>query len=955
MVQPRKLLVWLGAFGLVAVAYLLYNRLVDTPDIRIGQDRQDTHEIEVPNLDTKSAQIGEAAVGAVDKSEYIILDEEKNVERVFGFMKLLNPDEGTEKWKLQEPYMNIYQKDVRYEIVSDRGTVQVETVAGKPSPTDAHLMDNVRIYIRPVSADGPSQTTIYLDDLIYDSERSEFTTDGPIKIISENGRLEGTGMVLIYNNTLGRVEYLRIKDLDYLHLKDISAMSSSPDSARSSQSSSAQKVAKPDPVSSPQKPSPVSVPAAKSEAAPPPASEQTRDPEGDYYECWFERDVVITYGKRIVIEGAQDVTISNILLANEPADETSSDKNEVLTKSVPPKLSPKIVDGAASEPDEPVADSAPTETLVESTDEESEDILITCKGPMTIQPMTSIFRTTDETSSIDRTRTIELRGKSVHIREKVAPQAPDFVTIARCGRIKYDIDRDVMDMFTNDAQNIFLNMAGSESQLQTTGSVRWERKAHLATVTGPGKLLMHHKNEQLSTNAAPSEMNFNNVMQVFFAQDDPEDSPQALTLKSVNIAGGMAATMRQGGESHMSSESATFFFDEAGDITRADLTGAVSFSSAEGRLDSVRAKILFAKDTTGGPHPVTMQSTGKATLMPAPTAPDERPARFKAKKIDYDMTTGNAFATGPVTFIFYVRDPNNTDPGAESVPVIITADDNAEFFKDENRVVFNGNVVGTRRTQTPAYLQTSTFRGQKLIVDLAETKTGSTDVRHVTVVGGKVRLKSERSVDEVTINQVLLLCRRIDYDAIEEVVTATGPGKIEINNENAPEPPQKGEADKKISLQRPCYGLIEGFDKLRWFTRANRITADGKTRSVNLNYLPIVDGRWGRIVRAATTHITANFIETASGRNELATLQTTGGVTYREVGGNEFIGDTLFYDAAASLMTVAGTDQVPCLLNGALVEEIKYDLVTGDVKADLASKPGMLRSPPKRKKRPGYR
>ncbi len=939
MVQPRKLLVWLGAFGLVAVAYLLYNRLVDTPDIHIGQDWQDTHEIEVPNLDIDSTQIGEAMVGTVKKAEYIIVDENKNVERVFGFTELLNPDEGTEKWKLQEPYMNIYQKDVHYEIVSDRGTVQVETVAGKPSPTDAHLMDNVKIHIRSVSADGPSQTTIYLDDLIYDSERSEFSTDGPIKIIFENGRLKGTGMVLIYNDTLGRVEYLRIKDLDYLRLNDVSAMSSSPARAKSPQPASVQKVAGHDPVSSPQKPSPVSAPAAKSEAAPVAASENAEDTEGDYYECRFERDVVITYGKRIVIEGARDVTISNILLANEPADE------------VPTAPAKPVADSVANEPDESVADSAPTKTLAESTDEESEDILVTCKGPMTIKPMTSILSTTDETSSVDRTRTIELRGKSVHIMEKVALQAPDFVTIARCGRIKYDIDRDVMDMFTNDAQNIFLNMAGSESQLQTTGSVRWERKADKATITGPGKLLMHPRNEQLSQNAAPSEMNFNNVMQVFFAQDRPADSPQALTLKSVNIVGGMAATMRQGDESHMSAESATFFFDEAGDITRADLTGAVSFSSAKGRLDSVRAKILFAKDTTGGPHPVTMQSTGKATLMPAPATPDERPARFKAKKIDYDMTTGNAFATGPVTFTFYVRDANDTDPGAESVPVVITADDNAEFFKDENRVVFNGNVVGTRLTQKAAYSQKSTFHGDKLIVDLAETKTGSTDIRHVAVLGRQVMMESVRSANDIIISHIRLSCKHIDYDAIEEVVTATGPGDIQINNENAPVPSQKEETDKNISLQKPCYALIEGFDKLRWFTRANRITANGKTRSVNISYLPITDGKRGRIVRAATTHITANFIETASGQNELATLQTTGGVTYREVGGHEFIGDTLFYDTAASLMTVAGTDQVPCLLNGALVEEIEYDLATGDIKAELASKPGMLRSPPKRKKR----
>ena len=768
MLKRRKLLVWLAAFVLVAGAYLSYNRLVYTPTIRTQTNPQDKADFDVPALDTDSARIGEAVVGTVEKSEYIVLDDNKNVERVFGFTRLLNPDEGTEEWKLQEPYMKIYEQAVRYEIVSDRGTCRVETVAGNPSPVNAHLIDNVKIQILPASADGPPESTICLDDLFYDSEQSKFKTDKPIRIISQEGRMEGTGMLLIYNDALSRVEYFDVKDMDYLHLKDVSTVASSR-AAAGSRNSPISEAARVGPVASPVKSAPPleksgGTPIAASDNAPPlptgnisPVPDQdSRDRRDDYYICRFERNAVITYGRRIVAEGADGLIIKNILFSGWPAKESAAPSEtasagpkgahdtETVTKPAPPAVSPEAVVStvpAAKQAAPSAAGSQTSDTVAVTTEDDAVDVFVTCKGPMTIQPVTSIL-------------------------------------------------------------------------------------------------------------SIP---------------------------------------------------------------------------------------------------PVTTQGTGSLTMTTDTGRQGERPARFGARQIEYDMETGCAFATGPVKFIFYVNDPNYSDSDTEPVPVVITADDSAEFFGDQNRVVFNGNVVGTRRTQTPAYVQTSTFRGQKLIVDLAQARPGSTDVRHVTVIGGKVLLESVRSVDEVTMSHIRLSCRRIDYEASDEIVIATGPGDIQINNENAPAP-AKQEVDRKINLQRPCYALIRGFDKLRWLTTANRITADGKTKSVNMNYLPIVEGKLGQVTHAATTHIEANFTETASGQSELATLHTTGGVTYREAGGNEFVGDTLFYDVKKSLMTVAGTGQVPCLLNGALVDRIEYDLETGKAKADLASKPGTLRRPARRKR-----
>ena len=174
-------------------------------------------------------------------------------------------------------------------------------------------------------------------------------------------------------------------------------------------------------------------------------------------------------------------------------------------------------------------------------------------------------------------------------------------------------------------------------------------------------------------------------------------------------------------------------------------------------------------------------------------------------------------------------------------------------------------------------------------------------------------------------------------------LSATGPGIIMLNNENAPEP-DKDKA-QSLSFVRPCYGLIRGFDKLTWFTKAMQINADGKGESVFMAYWPIVDGKRGQIIRGSATHMQANFMPMPDGTDELATLITTGGILYEEVGTNIFKGDDLLYDARKSLLTVKGSENFPCLLNGVLVDSIEYEVDTGNVRTQLAASPGALGMP----------
>jgi hypothetical protein len=351
---------------------------------------------------------------------------------------------------------------------------------------------------------------------------------------------------------------------------------------------------------------------------------------------------------------------------------------------------------------------------------------------------------------------------------------------------------------------------------------------------------------------------------------------------------------------------------------------------------------LYAKYTSDDPEEAASGDLWPETL-------------FHARTINYDKTTGNAIALGPVKFTFYSEEDKNSEFSSVPRPSIITAAKNTEFFagKDQtiNRIVFNEDVVGTRKTQTPAYMQKNSFFGQQLIVDLAPGRGNSseTNIKHITVREGKVKLESQRFVNELMLNHIRLTCSRIDYRTDDEVIIATGPGDIQINNENAPTLEKDDGA--KISLKRPCFALIDGFDKLKWSIPKNYITADGKSRSVNMAYLPIANGQKGDIVRASATHLRADFIETVTGRNELTTLKASGGVYYEEQGGNKLRGDQLLYNVENSLMTITGSQGQQCFVNGALVPRIEYDLQTGKIKTKLSTSPGAISFPSRKKKK----
>ncbi len=358
-IKSRKLRVWLISAGAILVIYLLYNLISRTPPIEIdsGAKFADTAaESNTGEFDSKIGMVGRVGVGTIQKAKYTHLNAKKQVDREFGFEKLLHA-EGNE-WEIEKPYMNVFQGNLKCYMTADKGTVQVEDAVGRATPKDATLTGNVVIHILPEKDSKIKEGFIYLDDIIFISEKSQFSSVGPVKFTSQDAQMLGKGLELVYNDELDRLEFLKIIDLKTLRIRQSSKASlfspqASNTASPGSQAQTDRQKAK-------------ELPAANREAI--------EKNKGEYYKCVFRKNVVIDCPEQLIL--TDEVSINDILWSKgsdrkpESRDAGGTDKMkadaEVAEESV---ASPR------GEPNE--------------SPEQFVDIVVTCDNGITVVPMDS--------------------------------------------------------------------------------------------------------------------------------------------------------------------------------------------------------------------------------------------------------------------------------------------------------------------------------------------------------------------------------------------------------------------------------------------------------------------------------------------------------------------------------------------------------------------------------------
>ncbi|MFQ6034479.1 MAG: hypothetical protein ACE5NM_01350 [Sedimentisphaerales bacterium] len=315
---------------------------------------------------------------------------------------------------------------------------------------------------------------------------------------------------------------------------------------------------------------------------------------------------------------------------------------------------------------------------------------------------------------------------------------------------------------------------------------------------------------------------------------------------------------------------------------------------------------------------------------------------FVTRRIDYDVSSGDCLAPGPSELTFYTQTLADAESEKAAIPVKITAQKETKFLSASNQVIFEGDCICTMlRTEPNNVQQKYTLTAPMVTINFESPATSQGSyVGHLTADGGVVKLRSIKTAKGQLLGGVELECRKVDYDAGQELFIATGPGQIRLNNSKISEP---NEDLGRFSLRQPCYVFLRDFAVLKYFQKDNRIIADAAPgRTLWIDYFPIVGGEYGRQVVATATHADVSLVQTADGQTELSALTVSGAVTYTDKDkNNEFAGSDMFYDHKKAIIKIQGDESAPCYYNGTLVEGVEIDLKTGKVKAQIAG-PGAL-------------
>ncbi len=364
--KSRKLRVWLISAGAVLVIYLLYNLISRTPPIKIDTgDRDTVAESNTAEFDSKIGMVGDIGVGTVQKARYTHLNAKKQVDREFGFEKLLHA-EGNE-WEIEKPYMNVYEHNLKCYMTADKGTVRVEEAVGRATPKDATLTGNVVIHILPEKGSNVEEGFIYLDDVIFISEESLFSTAGPVKFTSQNTQMLGRGLEIVYNEELDHLEYLKIIALESLRIKQASKAS-----LFSPEATATENPAGPGTGAQAKQQKAKEIPAADKKTI--------EKGKGTYYKCVFRKNVVIDCPEQLIL--ADEVSIDNILWSKSS---DSNSENKATDSTTATEVTEESVTSPRGEPNKSPEQFADSPGVVEA----KPDIVVTCDDGIIVVPMDS--------------------------------------------------------------------------------------------------------------------------------------------------------------------------------------------------------------------------------------------------------------------------------------------------------------------------------------------------------------------------------------------------------------------------------------------------------------------------------------------------------------------------------------------------------------------------------------
>lgn len=911
----RKFVIGFISFGIVLGLFLLYYFVSAVP--QVAPDKAD--QIIDNAIDSNAAgmqgvlgKVGDVGIGRFEMALFKKLNPiTKELEREFGFKELLH--KVGDEWETEKPFMNIYQRTFDCYVTADKGIIRLETVGSRHSPKDAVFTGNVDIHIVPKGPGRFKQCHIYMDDIIFLSDKSQFSTAGPVRFVSADAKLFGTGMELIYNDVMQRLEYFRIIDLDKLIIVApqgalFETQEKSPPSRKKTAKSA---VAKADTPAAPkaEKPEKAATPGdpEKKPAVPNAETESVEPAKGEHYICMFSKNVVIDSPDQVIFADKK-FFINDIFWSKTPGENT-----DVNDSNSPGAASPQISDANTVSDKKTAAEKSGDPNKVS---EELIDIVITCDNGLVVAPVDSPRAAEDFTKADKqpgdpnayKRKLDAAAGRTTFVTQWIDYNAPSGDT--------FFTGPSELTLYVEDSNSTDPNAAPVPVKVTAQKRVTFYKASN--EVIFEGSCLLKMPQEGLTV---PKYATLSAPRLIF---NLPEKSSDKSNPFSDMTAPGPAELI--------------FYVEDSNSAdpnkTNAAILPVNVTAQKQVRFLSASNQLIFEGDSL---CKIPRDSSGKNFYtLSSPTLTVDLPK----KKSGRSFALPDIHAAGPAVLDFTVDDLSGSKAPKEPLPAKITAQKQARFLSSTKQAIFEGACRTTMVRHDPNFIEEFTLISETITVDFPkDTNDRSSDpalgIERLTAEGGVVRLASEKKAKGKSLGGIELECRKFVHDLNQGLFTATGPGMIKFDNSKAivPEPNDPNGQSETFSLKQPCWAIIENYDTLKYFTRANRIVADaGSQGSLTIHYFPFKDGEFTQHIIATASHIVVDLVQDANDQTELSTLRATGGITYKD-DNNQFIGSELFYDHAKSLMKVNGDRIQSCYFNGALVEDIEYNLKTGEVKA----------------------
>jgi hypothetical protein len=364
----KRVLIGLLTLGAAVGVFWFYSQHQRTPDIsrRTLADPNDALKDAV-NVGGQGGEL--SGVKVYDNTyqfDFEDRDDDYRVYQQWGFKDISHRGPGV--WQVVKPYMTRFEDEVTCFVTANRGVFRIEEINNKPYPREFTFSGEVHVHVLPRPGSGIEEIFIDLDEIVFQSNKSQFSSSGQILVRSPSIQLSGQGVDFIYNADEKSIQYFRMVTLEYLRIR----------TPREGGLFSFDKQE--------ETPAETAGPDANEVVAEVQDANEPADPLGPIYMCLLQDNVVIRTPKQ-KIHSLNHITLTDILwpkTAFGRQDANQLDPNatviDVADANAMAVLEPNSVRAMASLPEDPNS-ILPEEDML--------DIIVTCDQGILISPADS--------------------------------------------------------------------------------------------------------------------------------------------------------------------------------------------------------------------------------------------------------------------------------------------------------------------------------------------------------------------------------------------------------------------------------------------------------------------------------------------------------------------------------------------------------------------------------------